>query len=608
MTSLPHDLQGALPARNDVSPADTWSLHDLCASREEWEHGMAHLGSMIERVASHRGTLAESAAHLLAWLQFQDELSVLSGRLGTYAFRRHDEDTTDPASQEMMDRVMRVGAAHAAAVSWFVPELVRLGRDRVEEFIAEVPALGVYAHHLSDILRMEAHTLPESEERLLAQALEPTGASATIFGMFNDADIRFGTIEAGEGAPVEVTKGRYISLQESADREVRERAFRAMYGVYDAWKNTTAAMLSGHIKRDMFYARARAYPTSRHAALDQDNIPVAVYDTTIASVTAHLAPLHRSIALRAKVLGLDSVRPWDLFVPLSQAPMQRYAWDDAIRLVRAGTAPLGDEYAAVLGHAFSDRWIDVYETRGKTAGAYSAWTYGAHPYILMNYTGTLKDVFTLAHELGHAMHSWYTWKSQPVIHGDYTIFCAEVASTTNEMLLVDHMLRGDIDVDLRLHLLMHQIETIRGTVYNQALFAEFEQEAHAHAEAGGALTASWLSGLMGDLYCRYYGDAFEMDPLFAVNWSRIPHFYRSFYVFQYATGLSAAALISRRILDGEAEALDRYLAFLRSGNSRYSIDLLRDAGVDFTTATPFEAVAALMTALLDEAEQLVAGR
>lgn len=604
MTSFHPGAQGVLPARADVPDAYTWSLEDLCPTREAWEAGMRDLEAMIDRVAAFRGTLGSGGTELVAWLRFNDELGVLSGRLGNYAFRRHDEDTGDVSAQEMMDRVMRVGAVHAAAVSWFVPELVRLGRDTVERYIAETPGLELYAHALRDILRMERHTLSESEERLLAQALEPTGAPATIFGMFNDADIRFGSIPTADGE-VEVTKGRYISLQESQDRAVRERAFEAMYGVYDAWKNTTAAMLSGHVKREMFYARARSHADTRHASLVQDNIPVSVYDTTVASITARLAPLHRSIALRGRMLGIERVRPWDLFVPLTTAPARSYAWDEATALVRAGMAPLGAEYAGVLSQAFSDRWIDVYENRGKTAGAYSAWTYGAHPYILMNYTGTLKDVFTLAHELGHAMHSWHTWKAQPPVYGDYTIFCAEVASTTNEMLLVDHMLRGDIDPDLRLHLLLHQIETIRGTVYNQVLFAEFEQRVHAHAESGGALTASWMSELTDGLYRRYYGDAFEMHPLFAVNWSRIPHFYRSFYVYQYATGLSAAALISRRILDGVDGALDRYLAFLRAGNSKYSIELLQEAGVDFTTAAPFEAVAGLMDELLDEVEQLL---
>jgi oligoendopeptidase F len=604
MTSFQTGALGVLPARADVPDAYTWSLEELCPTREAWEAGMRDLEAMIDRVAAFRGTLGGGAAQLLAWLRFSDDLGVLSGRLGNYAFRRHDEDTGDVAAQEMIDRVMRVGAEHAAAVSWFVPELVRLGRETVERFIADTPELALYAHALRDILRMERHTLSEPEERLLAQALEPTAAPATIFGMFNDADIRFGSIPTADGE-VEVTKGRYVSLQESQDRAVRARAFEAMYGVYDAWKNTTAAMLSGHVKREMFYARARSHEDTRHASLVQDNIPVSVYDTTVASITARLAPLHRSIALRARMLGIERVRPWDLFVPLTSAPARSYAWDEAAVLVRAGMAPLGEDYGGVLSQAFSDRWIDVYENRGKSAGAYSAWTYGAHPFILMNYTGTLKDVFTLAHELGHAMHSWYTWKAQPPVYGDYTIFCAEVASTTNEMLLVDHMLRGGIDRDLRLHLLLHQIETIRGTVYNQVLFAEFEQRVHAHAEAGGALTATWLSELMDGLYRRYYGDAFEMHPLFAVNWSRIPHFYRSFYVYQYATGLSAAALISRRILDRIDGALDRYLAFLRSGNSKYSIELLQEAGVDFTTAEPFEAVAALMDALLDEVEQLL---
>jgi oligoendopeptidase F len=340
-------------------------------------------------------------------------------------------------------------------------------------------------------------------------------------------------------------------------------------------------------------------------ALFEDNIPIDVYDNVVRTVNENLAPLHRATALRRRLLSLDGVRPWDLYVPLATEADVRFPYDEAVRLVADALAVLGPEYSTDLRGGLEGGWIDVYENQGKTSGAYSAWTYGAHPFVLLNYTETLKDVFTLAHEMGHAMHSFYTWKHQPPVYGGYTIFCAEVASTCNEMLLVDHLLRERKDKALQLQLLFHFIDTIRGTVYNQALFAEFEQFAHASAEQGVPLTVDMLNARMAELYQRYYGPEFLMDDAYALNWARIPHFYRSFYVFQYATGLSAAVALSRRILDGAADALPRYLRFLQSGSSRYSIELLREAGVDMNAAQPIAATAALMDELLDRAEALL---
>jgi oligoendopeptidase F len=600
-----HTLSAALPTRQDADPAHTWRLESLYLTLEEWEEDYHRIDEMIEGLSRFRGTLGSSAEALHAWLRFADELNVLAGKVGNYAFRRFDEDTANTLYQGLTDRVMSQHTRMSAATSWVVPEMLEIPQDRISAFLAELPDLHPYEHHLDEMLRMKQHVLSQREEQLLALSLEATGAAANIFGMFNDADIRFGTIQDEDGNDIEVTKGRYIQLQESRRRPVRKAAFDALYGAYGTWKNTLAAMLNSQVKREMFYARARGYESTLQMALFEDNIPEAVYDNVVSTVNENLAPLHRATELRRRVLGLDHVQPWDLYVPLIGEVQVTIPWDEAVAMMGEALAPLGADYVRDLNEGLHGGWIDVYENQGKTSGAYSAWTYGAHPFVLMNYTNTLKDVFTLAHEMGHSMHSFYTWKAQPPVYGGYTIFCAEVASTCNELLLVRHLLNTRQEPGLRANILLHHIDTIRGTVYNQALFAEFERFIHSEAESGRPLTVDLMSGKMEELYVRYYGPAFRTDPLFALNWARIPHFYRSFYVFQYATGLAAAAAISRRIQEDGEDAVRRYRDFLASGSSKYSIELLQCAGVDMTSPHPITATAQLMDSLLDEVEALL---
>ncbi len=596
---------GALQEREAMDVAYQWKLDDIFASDTEWEEDFNATERMIGEIAGFKDTLGESGTQLLRWLHFSDDLNIIAGKLANYAFRRYDENTANTAYQGMMDRVMAQHARISAETSWVLPEILAIPRERIDGFIRDTDGLEPYAHHLDEILRMQAHTLNPSEEKLLALSIEAMAGPSNIFGMFNDADIRFGSIKGEDGAEIEVTKGRYIQLQESHDRRVREDAYRALYGAYNNWKNTLSATLSGQVKKEMFFARARSYDSTRHMALYEDNIPESVYDNVVRTVNENLEPLHRSITLRKKLLKLDTVRPWDLYVPLASDANYHFPYDKAVELVGDAMKVLGPAYDRDLQTGLTSGWIDVYENKGKSSGAYSAWTYGAHPFVLLNYSDTLKDVFTLAHEMGHAMHSYYTWKNQPPVYGGYTIFCAEVASTTNEMLLVDHMLKTGDDRELKKHLLFHHIDTIRGTVYNQALFAEFEQFMHQSAESGIPLTVDHLSGRMSELYEKYLGPDFQGDDFYAMNWSRIPHFYRSFYVFQYATGLSAAAALSRSILTGADGALDRYLGFLKSGSSKYSIELLRDAGVDMSKPDPIAATAGLMNDLLDQVENLL---
>ncbi len=579
---------------------ERWSLDALFPDDAAWEAEDEALHALLPVIDTYRGTLASSGAALLAWLHFSDELTVRAGRAINYAYRRYDEDTRETRAQEMMERASSLETAIATACAWVAPELVAIHDEVLAELYAQSPELRLYAHAIDDTRRMRAHTLNEREETLLALAHDMANVPSTAFGMFNDADISFPSVRDSSGAEEQVTKGSYARLMESPDRALREAAFRSMYGVYDTWKNTLAALLQGQVKREMFFAKSRGYASTLEAALFPGAIPPAVYDTVITSINGALEPLHRSMHLRRDVLGIDAVRPWDLFVPLARESSSRISYSQAASMVREGLAVLGPEYAELLDEAFTQKWIDVEERPGKCSGAYSAWTYGSHPLVLLNYNGTLKDVFTIAHELGHALHSHHTWKAQPPVYASYSIFCAEVASTTNEVLLVHHLLDTLQDAEARRNILAHYIETIRGTVYNQALFAEFERDTHAMAEQGRPLPAQLLGETMAELYEKYYGAAFALDPLYAVNWARIPHFYRSFYVYQYATGLSAAIALARDILAGVPGARDRYFAFLRAGSSKHSIELLKDAGVDMLSSAPFEAAAELMGKLVEE--------
>jgi oligoendopeptidase F len=424
--------------------------------------------------------------------------------------------------------------------------------------------------------------------------------------MFNNADIKFPVVKDDSGNEMEMTKGNFTVLMKSPKREIREEAFQAMYQTYQQWINTLSASLSGAVKRDIFYANARNYNSAIEAALDSDNIPLEVYDNVILTVNENLAPLHQYMGLRKKILKLDQVNPWDLYVPLVKELKWEISYKEGVKIIEAALEPLGKDYIREMKLGFRGGWFDVFENEGKRSGAYSTSAYAvSHPYMLLNYQGMLDDVFTVAHEMGHSMHSYLTQKTQPYIYSDYTIFVAEVASTLNEALLFDYLLQTTTDKQKRSYLLNQYIDQIRGTLYIQSIFAEFEKIIHQKTEAGEALTAEILSQINQELYSRYYGPAFHMDALYNINWCRIPHFYYNFYVFQYATGISAATSLAQKILAGEAQARDTYIEFLSRGDSDYSINLLKDAGVDMTTPEPLENTIGVFQKLLDEMEQLL---
>jgi len=591
--------------RSEIEPRYKWSLEDIYTTDSDWEKDFRKVTCRIPELESYRGRIGESAENLLNVSRLQDSLEVTIGKLFVYSHMKRDEDTSQDKYQAMADRAVSLNTGYSSAASFIVPEILDIPEKRLLGWIAENEELQLYRHRFEDIIRTREHTLSPEQEKLLAMASDATSMPRTIFSMLDNADIRYPSIEDENGKQVELTKARYSKFMESGNRDLRRRAFEAFYSTYNGYENTLAALLSAIVKRDIFYAQARNYGSSLQAALDGDNIPVEVYDNVISAVSSNLEPLHRYVSLRKRVMELDEVHPYDLYTPLFPEMAEEYDYDRAVELVSEALEPMGSEYMEVVNKGFSGGWIDVYETRGKRSGGYSWGTYGTHPYILLNYNKTLHEVFTIAHEMGHAIHSHFTWENQPPVYGNYTIFVAEVASTTNENLLIDHLLKVTDDRKKRLSLLDHQVRQIQGTVYIQALFAEFEREIHSMAESGNPLTAASLRKLCRELYQKYFGPDLVVDEIYEINWGRIPHFYNNFYVYKYATGFAAATLLSEKILNRDPGAHEKYIQFLKSGSSDYSINLLKKAGVDMTGPEPILAVARRLTLLLDKIEELL---
>jgi oligoendopeptidase F len=593
-----------LPKRSEIAREYTWDLERIYVSDDRWEEDFRRVEGMIPALEGFRDRLGESGATLLAALRQRDELAMLLDQVQVYAHLRADEDTTNGVYQALNDRASSLGTRVAAAASYIEPELLAVPDHRLDAFYAEEEGLALYRHHLDDVRRLRAHTRSPEVEEVLAQAGEVGRAPGTVFGMLNNADLTFPTITDEHGQQVELTKGNYIRFLESQDRRVREEAFRALYDTYGKVRNTTGATLANSVKRDIFFARARRYGSCLEAGLAPDNIPPAVYHNLLAAVEANLPHLHRYLRLRRRLLCLDDLHMWDLYVPMVAEAHRSFPYDEAMELCTAAMAPLGDDYLRVMTAGLRERWVDVYENQGKRSGGYSSGCYTTQPYILMNYQDTIESVFTLAHELGHSMHSHLSRVSQPYIYAYYTIFVAEVASTLNEVLLTRHLLEGATDRRFRMALINRYLEQIRTTLYRQAMFADFELRTHERAEAGGALTPDWLCAEYTALNERYYGAEVIIDEPIALEWSRIPHFYRAFYVFQYATGLSAAIALGEQILREGAPAVERFLTLLRGGNSTYAIELLREAGADMTTPRPVEQALGTFGRLVEELEAL----
>ncbi|GJQ26364.1 MAG: oligoendopeptidase F [Phycisphaerae bacterium] len=592
------------PTRDQIDARYKWDLSDIFPDDAAFEAAFKSVESDLASFTRRRGTLARSANDLRDALAAHDELGAQLERVVLYAGLSYHLDMSVGAAQGRWDRTHTLSTRAAEATSWMTPELIAVGREKINAWMASDPKLAVYRHLVDDLFRQQAHVLSEREEELLAMAGEIASAPESIFSRFTNTNLDFPVIRDEQNAEVRLTPARYGSMLYSPDRRVRRDAFIGLHETYRAKINTLSATLSAQVKQHMFYARARRFGSCLEAALHRPNIPVAVYDNLISTIERHLDKLHRYVALRKKLLQLDAVHGYDLYVPMVDAPREEIPYDDAMETVTKSLAVLGDDYTAVLREAAANRWIDVYETKDKRSGAYSWGSYLTHPYLLLNYQGTRNDRSTLAHELGHAMHSWYTVKSQPIVYGDYATFCAEVASTVNEVILDEYLYEHARSDTERLAVVQDQIESIRTTVLRQTMFAEYERRIHARAEAGEPLTGDWLCAAYRELVAKYYGPALVIDDCLEVEGLRIPHFYRNFYVYTYATSHCAAVDIGRRIVAGDAAAVRGHKAFLSAGSSRYPLDVLALAGVDMTTPAPIERTMEWFGELLGKFESL----
>ncbi len=594
-----------LPTRKDVPVEYTWRLEDIFATDEQWEQEFQQIQALLPKFSEYKGRLGESAQMLYEALQYRDHVFMRLGKLYAYAHMRHDEDTANSLYQGLETRAEGLYAEAGQATAFIVPEILAMDEDVLRTFLQQYEPLRLYAHELDEMNRQRPHVLSEKEEALLAQAAEVMNASSNTFGALNNADLRFPTITDENGEEVEVTHGRYIRFLESEDRRVRRDAFKAVYDTYRKYENTFASTLSGAVKRNNFFARVRNYRSAREAALSKNQIPETVYDNLIETIHRYLPLLHRYVQLRKRVLGLDELHMYDLYTPLVKQVDMKVTYEEAKDILLKGLTPLGDEYISIVKEGFDNRWVDVQETRGKRSGAYSSGSYGTNPYILMNWQDNVNNLFTLAHEFGHSVHSYYTRKFQPYPYGNYSIFVAEVASTCNEALLNDYLLKTIDDEKKKLYLLNHYLETFRGTVFRQTMFAEFEHMIHQMAQNGEALTAKVLTEKYYELNKTYFGDGVVIDEEIGLEWARIPHFYYNYYVYQYATGFSAATALSKQILEEGTPAVERYIEFLKAGSSDYPIEVLKKAGVDMTSPEPIEQACQVFEQKLQQLEQLL---
>ena len=594
-----------LPAREEIKVEDTWRLEDIFATDEEWEIEFKSIKEELSKASEYQGTLENSAEQLYSGLQFQDSVFERLGRLYTYSHMRADQDTANAFYQSMDDRARSLYAQAASAFSFVVPEILSMDESKLQSFVQEHTDLQLYKHALEEINLQRPHVLSASEEELLAKASEVFNASSNTFGMLNNADLEFPSIKDEDGEEVQVTHGRYSRFLESEDRRVRKDAFEAVYETYGKFLNTFSSTLSGVVKKQNFNADVRHYDSARQAALSTNNIPESVYDNLVETVNNHLHLLHRYVDLRKKVLGVEELHMYDLYTPLVKDVKMKVTYEEAKEYLLKGLAPLGENYISVLKEGFENRWVDVHENKGKRSGAYSSGSYGTNPYILMNWQDDVNNLYTLAHEFGHSLHTYYTTNTQPYPYGDYSIFVAEVASTCNENLLTDYLLKTVTDPKQRLYILNHYLEGFRGTVFRQTMFAEFEQLIHTKAKNGQALTAESLTEDYYNLNKKYFGENMYIDKEIGREWSRIPHFYYNFYVYQYATGFSAATALSKGILEEGQPAIERYLEFLKSGSSDYPIEVLKKAGVDMTQSKPIEEALKVFEERLNEMESLL---
>mgnify|MGYP005835160591 CR=1 FL=1 len=595
----------AVPKREEIAVEYKWKLESIYANDKLWEKDFEKVKKLLPELEQFKGKLGQSAKELLKCLKTRDKISELTSKLYVYAYMKSHEDTKNTTYQALTDRVTTLTVQLDSAASFITPEILTIPEETLTVYLTKEKGLKVYGFYLEEILRQKAHVLSAREEEIIARMGEIAQNPETVYSMLTNADLKFPCIKDEKGEEIELSEERYAKFIRSEDRQVRKDAFLGLFSTYKGMNNTLGATFSGSIKKDTFYAQIKNYDSALQAALEPDNIPLQVYDNVVDTINKNLAPLHRYMAVKKKALELEELHMYDLYVPLVKEVQKDIPYEEAKELVLAGLKPLGKDYLSVLKQSFAEGWIDVYENQGKRKGAYSWGTYGTSPYILLNYNNTFNDVFTLAHELGHSLHSYYSHQHQPYVYSGYTIFLAEVASTTNEALLMDYLLNKTTDKKEKLYLLNLYLEQIRTTVYRQTMFAEFERIAHQKAEAGEALTPDLLSALWHDLNIKYYGLEMVVDSEIDIEWARIPHFYSTFYVYKYVTGYAAATSLSQQLLKKGKTAREKYLKFLTKGSSQHSIDILAKAGVDMTTPQPLEDTIRVFEEKLAEMENLL---
>lgn len=599
-------MANKLKKRCEIEAEYKWRIEDLFENDEKWQEEVEEIGKLTETLKTFQGKLGSSAETLFSFLSLSDKADYLMERVYVYANQKSHEDTANAVYQDLTDRATNVMIDLNSATSFATPEILTIPEETIKAFYKEKMELLQYQRMLEEILKDKPHTLSAEMEALLAKTAELADGPDNTFSMFNNADIKFPSILGEDGEEIEITHGRYSKLMESTDRRVRRETFEGMYSSYRSFKNTLASLYSTNVKKDIFYAKARNYNSALERALDGSRIPVAVYHNLIEAVHESLPSMYRYMEVRKKALKVDELHMYDIYTPIVSDFKMEVSFEEAKEIVKEGLQPLGKEYASVLQEGFDNGWIDIYENEGKRSGAYSWGAYGTHPYVLLNFQNNLNNTFTLAHEMGHAIHSYYSDKTQPITYAGYRIFVAEVASTCNEALLMAHMIAKAKDKKEKAYLINYHLEQFRGTLFRQTMFAEFEMLTHQMAEEGKALTAETLSSLYYDLNKKYYGDHVVIDEDIALEWARIPHFYRNFYVYQYATGYSAAIALSKGILQQGASAVDKYIHnFLCGGSSKDPIDLLKGAGVDMSSKEPVTQALKVFADLVNQLEELI---
>ena len=577
-----------VPERKDIPENFRWNLEAIYPNFDEWQKAYDDTSAKIDALKDYAGKLGGGSATLLAFIKADEAVSLELERLYVYANMKSHEDLRESKPMELAGLAESLTVKYAASVAFFEPEILSLPHDYINDCIKNEHELTRYEFFFRKLLREREHILPHEQEILLAKAGEVMSTPSNAFTLLTDADMKFPDITDEDGNTSELTEERWYRFSRSRNRQVRHDAFMGVYGTYAKFKNAISALYSGSVKGDIFSSQARKYASSLDMALFAENVPEDVYGHVVDTARKFSPSLHRLVSLRKNVLGLSDFHFYDLNAPLTKEPEIRIDFPEAVDLAVKALAPLGDEYLADFQRGISERWIDIYENKGKRKGAYSWGAYGTHPYVLLNYDGTIHDVFTLVHEMGHSMHSYYSRKTQPQVYADYTILLAEVASTTNEALLLEYLLNHSSSSENRKWLLSYYYDMVRATFFRQAMFAEFERETHTYTESGGVLTPDYLCSLWEKLNADYYGPDMAIDPELCAEWARIPHFYTAFYVYKYVTGFTAANAFASSILSGEDKAVERYLRFLKSGGSDYSLNILRRAGVDLTSDEPFE--------------------